>query len=177
MQISSHKARKHLLIISADGFEDSELLHPYQQLSEEGMTSDIASLQAGTITGKHGLEITANLSIDEVNPEGYDLLILPGGKAPAELRKHERVLDIVRHFFQENKPVAAICHGPQILISAGVMQGRTATSYSSVADEMKNAGVNYLDQEVVVDKNLITSRKPDDIPAFIREIMLCLQKD
>ena len=177
MQISSHKARAHLLIISADGFEDSELLHPYQQLNEEGMTSDIASLQAGTITGKHGLEITANLSVDEVDPQGYDLLILPGGKAPEKLRKHERVLEIVRHFFRENKPVAAICHGPQILISAGVMQGRTATSYSAVADEMKNAGVNYLDREVVVDKNLITSRKPDDIPAFIREILLCLQKD
>lgn len=171
MQITSEKTRKHVLIISGDGFEDSELLKPYQQLNEEGISADIASLQGGTITGKHGLEIETGLSVNEVNPDDYDLLLLPGGKAPAELRKHERVLDIVRHFFQANKPVAAICHGPQILISAGVMNGRTATSYPTVGDELKSAGANYQDQEVVVEGNLITSRKPDDIPAFVREIL------
>lgn len=176
MQISSEKARKHVLIISADGFEDSELLQPYQQLNEEGVTADIASLQAGPITGKHGKEVTANLAVEEVNPADYELLLLPGGKAPAELRKHQRVLDIAQHFFQENKLVAAICHGPQILISAGVMKGRTATAYPSVGDELKNAGASYRDEEVIVDGNLITSRKPDDIPAFVREILARMKK-
>ena len=176
MQISSAKERNHILIISADGFEDSELLQPYQQLNEEGVTADIASLKAGTITGKHGIEVSANLSVDEVDPGAYQMLLLPGGKAPAVLRKNERVLDIARAFFKENKPVAAICHGPQILISAGVMQGRTATSYSSVGDELKNAGASYQDQEVVIDGNLITSRKPDDIPAFVRSILAMLEE-
>lgn len=176
MQVSTTKSRKHVLIISADGFEDSELLQPYQQLNEEGVSADIASLQAGTITGKHGMAITASLSVDDVEPDKYDLLLLPGGKAPAKLREHERVLDIARQFFRDNKPVAAICHGPQILVSAGVMLGRTATAYPSVGPELKKAGGNYLDQEVVVDGNLITSRKPDDIPAFVREILARLNK-
>jgi protease I len=176
MQISSEKARKHVLIISANGFEDSELLQPYQQLNEEGVSADIASMRAGTITGKHGMEVKATLSVDEVNPDDYQMLLLPGGKAPAELRKHQRVLEIVRHFFQQNKPVAAICHGPQILISAGVMEDRTSTSYPSVAEELREAGANYLDQEVVVDGNLITSRRPDDIPAFVGEILAVLKE-
>ncbi len=175
MQISTEKTRKHVLIISADGFEDSELLQPYLQLSEEGVSSDIASLQAGLITGKHGKAVTANLAVDEVDPTGYDMLLLPGGKAPAELRKHEQVLELVRHFFRAGKPVAAICHGPQILLSAGVLSGRTVTSYRSVAEELKAAGINYVDREVVVDGNLITSRQPADIPAFVREILARLK--
>lgn len=176
MQNDSSNAQTHILIISADRFEDSELLQPYQQLSEEGIAIDIASLKRGSITGKHGSEVTADLSVEEAEPGNYDLLLLPGGKAPAELRKNPRVLDIARDFFDNNKPVAAICHGPQILISAGLMQGRTATSTPSVADELKEAGAHYRDQEVVVDDKLITSRRPDDIPAFVREILAVLQK-
>lgn len=176
MQISSDKSRKKVLIISADGFEDSELIQPFQQLNEEGVSADIASLRSGTITGKHGVEVTANMAVDEVKPDDYDMLLLPGGKAPAELRKHENVLDIVRRFFQKNKPVAAICHGPQVLIGAGVMEGRTATSYPSVGDELKNAGATYQDQEVVIDGNLITSRKPEDIPAFVQQILLLIKE-
>ena len=175
MQISSTRRRRHVLILSADGFEDSELLLPYQQLNEEGVSADIASLRKDTIRGKHGMEIAANLSVDEVDPNDYDMLFLPGGRAPEELRKHERVLDISRQFFRDNKPVAAICHGPQILISAGVMKGKTATSSPAIAEEMRKAGVHYLDREVVVDGNLVTSRKPDDLPAFIREMLACLQ--
>lgn len=175
MQISSQKKRKHVLIISADGFEDSELLQPYQQLNEEGVTADITSLQTGTITGKHGMEVNANITVEDVNPDDYDMLLLPGGKAPADLRKHQRVLDIAQHFFQTGKSVAAICHGPQILVSAGVMKGRMATSAGSVAEELKTAGADYRDQAVVTDGNLITSRKPDDIPAFMREILARLK--
>lgn len=176
MQFSQKKTRKHVLIISGDGFEDSELLKPYQQLNEEGVSADIASIEAGTITGKHGTKVEASLSVNDVDPNDYDMLLLPGGRAPAELRKHERVLEIARLFFQAKKPVAAICHGPQILISAGVMAGRTATAYPSVGDELKSAGATYRDQEVVIDANLITSRKPDDIPAFVREILARLEE-
>lgn len=159
------------LIISADNFEDSELLVPYYRLKEEGIPVDVASISRGTITGKHGYEVKADLALGEVNPESYTLLVLPGGKAPAAVRKEPKALDICRGFFAHNKPVAAICHGPQTLISAGLLRGRRATCYKTVADEMREAGALYEDSEVVVDGNLITSRQPSDIPAFMREIM------
>jgi protease I len=111
------------------------------------------------------------LALDEVNPDDYAILILPGGKAPALMRKEPKAFEIARNFFSSGKPVAAICHGPQILISAGLLQGRRATCYRSVADELKEAGALYEDQEVVVDANLVTSRQPEDLPSFMRETM------
>lgn len=160
-----------VLIISADNFEDTELLVPYYRMLEEGHDVDIASMTKGTLRGKKGYEVEANRAISEVNSEDYGLLILPGGKAPGEVRKEQRALEIARDFFGRNKPVAAICHGPQILISAGLMKGKHATCYRSVAQEMKEAGADYEDKEVIVDKNLITSRQPSDLPAFMKEIM------
>ncbi|UCG78600.1 MAG: type 1 glutamine amidotransferase [Nitrospirota bacterium] len=160
-----------ILMISADNFEDSELLVPYYRMLEEGHSEDIASLKKGKIKGKKGYEIEANRELKDIDPAKYDVLILPGGKAPAVIRKEQKALDIAKHFFDEEKPVAAICHGPQTLISAGLIKGRHATSYRSVAQEMKDAGVKYEDREVVVDGNLITSRQPSDIPAFMRELM------
>ncbi len=165
-----------ILIISADNFEDSELLVPYYRMLEEGHEVDIASMKKGKITGKMGYEVKANKSIDEIDPEDYGLLILPGGKAPGEIRKDPEALEIVRDFFENNKPVAAICHGAQTLISAGVIKGRHATCYSSVAAEMKKAGGNYEDKEVIIDGNLITSRMPSDLPAFMREIVKKISK-
>ena len=159
------------LIISANRFEDSELLVPYYRLREEGLAVDIASLTKGLIKGKHGYEIEANVAIAEVRSDQYNALVLPGGKAPSALRENKRVLDVVRAFFEAGKPISAICHGPQILISAGVLKGRTATCYRSVAEELRNAGVNYHDAEVMVDGNLVTSRQPSDLPAFMRETM------
>ena len=159
------------LIISGNMFEDTELLVPLYRLVEENIAVDIASIKAGTITGKHGYKVTVKFPLDVIDPSSYDLLILPGGKAPAELRENETLLSLVRHFFSENKTVAAICHGPQILVSAGVLTGRKATCYKSVAEELKSAGADYRDEEVVVDGNLITSRIPADLPAFSREIM------
>ena len=160
-----------VLIISADNFEDLELFVPYYRMLEEGHDVDIASMEKGKIRGKRGYEVEANRAIKDVNSEDYDFLILPGGKAPGEIRKEQRALEIARDFFDKNKPVAAICHGPQILISAGLMKGRHATSYHSVAAEMKESGANYEDKEVIVDGNLITSRKPSDLPVFMKEIM------
>ncbi|MDH5512480.1 MAG: type 1 glutamine amidotransferase, partial [Gammaproteobacteria bacterium] len=149
-----------VLIISANRFEDSELLVPYYRLREEGITVDIASMAKGFIRGKHDYEIEANVAIADVHPEQYSALVLPGGKAPSALRENKRVLDVVRAFFEAGKPVSAICHGPQILVSAGVLKGRTATCYRSVAEELRSAGVNYRDADVLVDGNLVTSRQP-----------------
>lgn len=159
------------LIISADNFEDSELLVPYYRFKEEGVQVTIASKKKGMIKGKHGYEVNVDKTLDEINPDEYDVLVLPGGKAPATIRKEQKALDVVRHFFQKNKPVSALCHGPQTLISAGLMEGRHATCYKSVAQEMKDAGALYEDKEVIVDGNLITSRQPSDLPAFMRETM------
>lgn len=159
------------LIISSDNFEDTELLVPYYRLKEEEIEVDIASINKGIIKGKHGYEIEANKLLKEISPNDYDILILPGGKSPESIRKQEESLEIARHFFEKNKPVAAICHGPQILISAGLLKGRHATCYRSVAEELKASGAIYEDREVVVDGNLVTSRQPSDLPVFIREIM------
>ncbi|HSR74192.1 MAG TPA: type 1 glutamine amidotransferase domain-containing protein [Sulfurovum sp.] len=158
------------LIITADLFEDSELKIPYEILKESGTPVDIASLNKGKVTGKHGYSVDAALSLDEADPDLYDILILPGGKAPSALRKEPKALAIAQTFFNQNKLVAAICHGPQILISAGLMKGRRATGYKSIAKELKDAGALYQDTQVVIDKNLITSREPSDLPAFMEAI-------
>lgn len=159
------------LIISADNFEDSELLVPYYRLKEEGIAVEIASISKGKIRGKHHYEVEVDRSLDEIDPSEYDILILPGGKAPSLIRREEKALKIARDFFARRKPVSAICHGPQTLISAGLVKGRHATCYKSVAGEMKKAGALYEDREVLVDENLITSRQPADLPAFMRETM------
>lgn len=160
-----------VLVISADGFEDSELLVPWYRLQEEGMHVDIASLERRPIKGKHGYEVDAGLAIDEVRPEEYEALLVPGGRAPERLRTNAKVLEVVRAFFAAGKPVSAICHGPQVLLSAGVLSNRSATCYRTVAQELAAAGVRYEDAEVVVDENLVTSRQPSDLPAFLRETM------
>lgn len=163
------------LIISADNFEDTELLVPFYRLREEGVDVDIASVQKANIKGKHGYTVAVDKALSDVTPEEYGILVIPGGKAPEVLRKNEHALSIAKQFFRQKKPVAAICHGPQILISAGLLAGRRATCYRSVAPEMKEAGAVYEDKEVVVDGNLITSRQPSDLPAFMREIMKALR--
>ena len=159
------------LFLSADNFEDTELLVPLYRLREAGYTVDVASEKAGSIHGKHGYEVPVNKLFSEVTPADYAVLVLPGGKAPAAIRNSPAVQEIARAFMSAAKPVAAICHGPQILISAGLLKGRKATCYESVAPEMRDAQAQYQDVEVIVDGNLITSRKPDDLPAFCRELV------
>jgi protease I len=164
------------LILSADDFEDSELLVPMYRLEEAGHRVDVASVQAGVIRGMHGYEVRVDKSFEEIDPSEYGVLILPGGKAPAAIRKNPTVISIVHHFFASKKPVGAICHGPQTLITAGLMRNRRATCYRSVADELQNAGALYEDSEVVVDGSLVTSRQPEDLPAFLRELMKLVQQ-
>jgi protease I len=162
------------LIISADGFEDSELRVALARLKEEGVAADVASIRRGSIRGKHGYEAEVDKALEEIHAADYDLLVLPGGKAPATLRKHGTVIEIARTFMASNKPVAAICHGPQILVAADVLRGRRATCYHAIAAELRDAGARYEDREVVVDGNLITARQPSDLPAFMREALRCL---
>jgi protease I len=162
------------LILSADDFEDSELLVPYYRLLEAGYTVDVVAENTGVIHGLHGYEVHAVKSFADVDPKEYAVLILPGGKAPASVRKDPMANSIARHFFAGNKPVGAICHGPQTLISAGVLHDRRATCYRTVAKELQEAGALYEDSEVVVDGRLVTSRQPADLPAFMREVMKLL---
>ena len=164
------------MIISADLFEDSELKIPYHHLLKLGANVDIASMKKGTIIGKYGFSADVTMTLEEVDPKKYDILILPGGKAPSAIRKEPKALEIARYFFERNKTVAAICHGPQVLISAGLLEGRVVTGYKSIEKELKDAGAIYKDEKVVVDKNLITSRQPSDLKAFMRAIERCLCK-
>ena len=159
------------LFISADGFEDTELLVPYYRLKEAGLEVVVSSMNQMKITGEHGYTVAVDKTLEEVDPTDYALLVLPGGKAPASLRNEPKALAIARSFFAESKPVAAICHGPQILASAGVLKGRHITCYTTVGKEVMEAGALYEDLEVVVDGNLVSSRQPADLPAFLREIM------
>ena len=159
------------LILSADKFEDMELFYPLNRLKEEGITVKVASMKKGAITGEYGYSIDVDMTFGEVKPEEFDMLVLPGGKAPEKVRLDEKALDIARYFFRENKPVAAICHGVQTLISAGVIEGRKATCYIGIRDDLISAGALYEDREVVVDGNLVTSRHPRDLYAFGRELV------
>jgi protease I len=173
---ASEERDMRVLVISADKFEDSELTRPVEALRAEGIDVDIASLEAGTITGKHGAEVQADLAVSDADPAGYAMLFLPGGKAPARLRESRTVLDLARAFADSGKPVAAICHGPQILVSAGLVEGRTMTSYKSVGKELEDAGARYVDEEVVTDGNFVTSRQPDDLPVFIDRMLALLRE-
>ncbi|TAK87465.1 MAG: type 1 glutamine amidotransferase [Betaproteobacteria bacterium] len=163
------------LIISANGYEESELLVPYYRLLEEGLQVDIAAPRRGAVIGKHGYRVRANLSLREAEPERYELLVVPGGKAPQALSAHAAALSVVKRFFDSGKPVAAICHGPLLLAAAGVLKARTVTAHESVAHDLEKTGARYEDSEVVVDGNLVTSRGPADLPAFMRAALTLLR--
>jgi protease I len=160
-----------VLIIATDGFEQSELTGPRDALNKAGIETVIASPEAGEIKGwQHtdwGDTIKVDMTLDEVDADAFDALVLPGGQInPDVLRMNEKAVAVVRSFAQAGKPVAAICHGPWLLVEADVVKGRTVTGWPSIRTDLRNAGAEVVDREVAVDGNLITSRKPDDIPAF-----------
>src|SRR5204863_5183746 len=162
---------KKVAILVADGFEQVEMTKPREALDEAGAETKIVSLKPGKIQGMHhadkGDKFDVDLTLDEARPEQFDTLLIPGGLMnPDSLRSNDDALEFTRHFFREGKPVAAICHGPWTLIDAGVVKGRTLTSYPSIRTDLVNAGAKWFDKEVLVDNGLVTSRKPDDIPAF-----------
>ena len=164
------------LILIADGVEDSEFFYPYYRLQEEGIDVDVAGPDTGTVTGKHGYTFEANLAFTGLKADEYDLLILPGGKAPETVRLNADAVKITTEMMNAGKPVAAICHGAQTLISAGVLQGRKATCWAAIRDDIKSAGAEYADEEVVVDGNLVTSRSPGDLPAFCRRMFAAIKQ-
>lgn len=163
--------KKKIAILATNGFEESELKSPKENIESQGWTADIISPESGSIKawadGNWGKEYSVDHTLDEVSADEYDALILPGGVLnPDKLRTDKKAIAFVKHFFDEQKPVAAICHGPQTLISAGVVDGRKMTSYESVKIDLENAGAKWMDEEVVVDLGLVTSRTPKDLPAF-----------
>jgi len=174
--VSEHKA----LVLTANKFEDLELFVPVFRLLEVGWQVAIAAPTLDPIEGESGYVLTPDIAIDSVEPGEYELLIIPGGYpdgAPATVREIPKAQEITRAFFVQNKPVVAICHGPWLLASAGVVKDRRLTSYwhDGVPEDIKAAGGIWEDQEVVVDRNLVTSRWPADLPAFCREMMKLLR--
>lgn len=162
---------KRIAILATHGFEESELKSPKDAMEKEGFQVDIISPENGKIKGwangnwSNSYDVDRNLN--EVNADDYNALVLPGGVInPDQLRSNEDALIFVRDFFKMKKPVAAICHAPQLLISAEVVKGRTLTSFHSIKDDLINAGANWVDKEVVVDEGFVTSRNPQDLPAF-----------
>ena len=161
-----------VLVLLEDGFVDYEFRGPTKALKSAGHEVVVASSERGKqLVGKQGGEIISNFSYEEVDPVYYDALFLPGGKSPEKVRTYPQAIEITKHFANNQKIIAAICHGPQILVTAGVLKGKTATSWPLVADELRDAGATYVNQEVVVDDNLITSRNPSDVPAFTKAFL------
>ncbi len=166
---------KKLAILATDGFEDAELLYPFYRLKEAGHEVSIISLQKRPIKGKNGYPMKPDYKIDEVSPDDFDGVVIPGGtKNPDYLRRNKNVLDFVAKINEKGKLVAAICHAGWVLISAKVIKGRKATSYFAIRDDMINAGAQFEDSPVVVDGNLITSRMPSDLPEFMKKVFIFL---
>lgn len=162
---------KKVAILATDGFEQSELVEPKKKLEEAGAQVHIVSIEGGSIKGwdenNWGDEIAVDKTLDQVKASDYNALVLPGGVInPDKLRREDKAISFVKDFFDQDKPVAAICHGPQMLIEADVVRDRRMTSFSAIKTDLKNAGADWVDEEVVVDNGLVTSRNPDDLPAF-----------
>jgi protease I len=172
---------KKIAILATDGYEQVELTDPKKNLEQAGATVDVISIKKGQIKGwdktDWGKSVKVDHLVSEVKPSDYDGLVLPGGQInPDKLRTDQGAVSFIREFVESGKPVAAICHGPWGLIEADVVKGKTVTSWPSVHTDLKNAGANWVDREVVQDGNLITSRKPEDIPAFSDKLIESLAK-
>ena len=167
---------KRVLILATDGFEQSELIEPRKTLEAAGIETIVASPKRGEIKGWNhdnwGELVSVDAGLDEVSADDFDGLLLPGGQMnPDALRLEERVIELIEDFDEADKPIAAICHGPWLLAEADILEGRTVTGWPSIRTDLENAGGDVVDQAVAVDGNLITSRKPDDIPAFSKALV------
>ena len=163
--------KKRVAILATDGFEEVELKSPKEAMEKEGFQVEIISLKSGNIKswadGNWSNEYKVDKTLSEVSAKDYNALMLPGGVInPDKLRREDNAVNFVRDFFKQKKPVAAICHAPWILIEADVVEGRKMTSFNSIKKDLINAGANWVDEEVVVDEALVTSRNPNDLPAF-----------
>jgi protease I len=163
---------KKVIMLAEEGFEDLELWYPVLRLREAGCTVVIVgSGSQTTYKGKYGVSVTVDLNIDEVTTAGFDGIIVPGGWAPDKLRRYPAILKLVKQFSDEGKLLATICHGGWVFVSAKVLKGYKMTCVNAIIDDVENAGATYLDEAVIVDRNLITSRVPKDLPAFMRAIL------
>lgn len=153
-------------MVLARNFEDVEATDPKQYLEDRGATVTVIGLDSDPIEGKKGAVLTPDTTFDRTTVGEYDALVIPGGGSPEQLRINDAAVAFTREFVDSGKPVASICHGPQLLISAEVVRGRTITSVATIRDDLKNAGANYVDEAIVTDGNLITSRVPKDLPQF-----------
>jgi protease I len=163
-------------ILATDGYEEEELVKPMEALEENGAEVHIIAPEKGMIKGwdhgEWGNSVGVDVDISEANADDYDALLIPGGVInPDKLRREESAVKFVLHFFEKNKPVASICHGPQLLIEAEVVKNRTMTSFFSIKKDLQNAGANWVDKEVVVDGSLITSRNPGDLEVFNKTVI------
>ncbi len=166
---------KTVAVLVESGFEDMELWYPVIRLREAGAVVDVISTgSAEEYHGYHGLVCRPDKTIDQVKAADYDGVVIPGGWAPDSLRRYGSILEFVRAVHDAGKPTAAICHGPQVLISAGLLRAKTATCFVAIKDDVENAGASYVDQPVVKDSNLITSRTPEDLPDFCRTLIAAL---
>jgi len=164
-------------MIIADEFEDAEAVEPKKALEAAGIAVTVIGLRKGMHRGKRSAQLMAEKTFAEVSPRDFDLLVIPGGRAPERLRVEQAPVRFVKDFWEMGRPVAAICHGPQLLISAGVLApGRRLTAWKGIRDDVKLTGAEVLDQPVVVDGNLVTSRQPSDIPQFNRAMLELLEK-
>lgn len=167
---------KRVAVLAEDLYQELELWYPVLRLREAGAEVVIVGTgSSDAYAGKHGYPVTVDASAGDVGAEDFDALVIPGGYAPDRLRRYPAVNALAREVFQQGKIVAAICHGAWVLVSSDVLRGRTATCFSGIKDDVINAGAHYVDQEVVRDGNLITSREPDDLPAFLKEIIARLE--
>lgn len=169
-------SNKRVAILTEEGFEQVELTSPLGALENAGAQVDVVSPKSGKIKAWNhtdwGIEVKVDKELSTVSPDDYDALVLPGGVMnPDKLRMNKEAVAFVSAFLDEGKPVAAICHGPQVLIETGMISGRNMTSYPSLQTDLKNAGAHWVDQEVVVDNGLVTSRNPDDLPAFNKKMI------
>jgi protease I len=164
-------------VLVEETYEDLELWYPVLRLREAGADVRIIGPKGGEVyKSKYGYPAKADLGMDEANPGDFTALVIPGGYAPDRMRRHPAMLKFVRAMHDAQKPIAFICHAGWVPISAGIVRGRTLTSVSAIKDDLVNAGANWIDQDVVVDGNLITSRTPPDLPAFARELVKLLSR-
>ena len=167
---------KRVALLVEELYQDQEVWYPLYRLREEGIAVVvIGSGRAKEYKSKHGYPIQEELSIDKANPKEFDGVIIPGGYAPDQMRRYPAFAQFVRGMVEQGKPTGSICHGPWLLASAGVLQGKRITGFFAIQDDLVNAGATYLDQEVVEDGCLITSRTPDDLPAFMRTFLKALE--
>jgi protease I len=167
-----------VLVLAADLFEDMELLYPVFRLREENVAVTVAGLDDKPVTGKKGHgPFPVDATVDDVTADEYQALVIPGGFAPDKLRRSEKVLELVRAFDREGKPIAFICHAGWVPISAKILKGRRATSVGAIRDDMENAGVEWVDEATVVDGNLISARTPDDLGPWMKALLASLRED